>query len=264
MRNTKHGSRAALFAALCACAAAPVLAEEEAAPGALEVAIEEQLASDKDSAASQRRVDEIDDETRELLHRYEQLTKEARSMGEYSNQLEIQVASQREEIALVEKQLLEVEDTAREVLPMMEKMVDTLDRFVALDVPFLLEERTKRVRGLETIMKRADVTISEKYRRIIEAYQIELDYGRTLEAYQGELVGGAEPRTVQFLRLGRVALLYQTLDGRETGYWDANARAWVVDNSYRQAVKEGFAIALKQGAPELLIVPVPAPREVSS
>ena len=71
------------------------------------------------------------------------------------------------------------------------------------------------------MMSRADVTISEKYRRILEAYQVELDYGRTLEAYEGKLGSGDDARTVQFLRVGRVALLYQTLDGKETGYWDA-------------------------------------------
>ena len=83
-------------------------------------------------------------------------------------------------------------------------------------------------------MDRADVTISEKYRRIVEAYQVEMDYGRTIEAYEGELASeGGDPRTVQFLRVGRVTLLYQTLDGRETGYWDADRKAWVVDDRLR-------------------------------
>jgi hypothetical protein len=109
------------------------------------------------------------------------------------------------------------------------------------------------------MMKSADVTISEKYRRIVEAYQIEIEYGRTLEAYQGELGQGAEARTVRFLRIGRVALLYQTPDARETGYWDAGQKQWVTDDSYRAAVKRGFAVADKVGAPDLLIAPVPAP-----
>jgi Protein of unknown function (DUF3450) len=263
MSKTNRKTRAVLAAALWACAAAPALAEAKA-PGALEAVVDEQLASDHDSSAAQQRVADLDDETRALLQRYEQLTTEAKSMDAYSEQLAVQVASQRDEMTSSQRQLEEVEHTARDVLPMMEKMVDRLDRFVSLDVPFLLEERTKRVRGLEDILKRADVTISEKYRRIVEAYQIELDYGRTLEAYQGELTDDASPRTVQFLRIGRVALLYQTLDGKETGYWDADTRSWVVDDGYRQAVKDGFAIALKQGAPELLIAPVPAPREFPS
>lgn len=263
MSETRRRIGAGLCGAACVGLAAAAFAEAEA-PVALEAVVEEQVASDRAAAASQHRVEEIDDETRELLRRYKQLTSEAESMNVYSDQLAVQVKSQRDEIAFVEQQLQQIEHTARDVLPMLEDLVDKLDRFVSLDLPFLLEERTKRVAGLEDALKRADVTISEKYRRIIEAYQIELDYGRTLEAYQGELTGAGEPRTVQFLRIGRIALLYQTLDGKETGYWNADKKAWVVDDSFRQAVKDGFSVALKQGAPELLIAPVSAPRESSS
>jgi hypothetical protein len=140
-------------------------------------------------------------------------------------------------------------------------MLDALERFVRLDLPFQLDERNRRITSLKEAMGRADVTVSEKYRRIIEAYQIETDYGRTLEAYQGELVEGERARTVRFLRLGRVALMYQTLDGEETGYWDADQKQWVQDDSYRSAVKHGFGVADKALAPDLLTAPIPAPRE---
>jgi hypothetical protein len=133
-----------------------------------------------------------------------------------------------------------------------------------MDVPFLFEERTNRVKSLQELMPRADVAISEKYRRIIEAYQIELEYGRTLEAYEGRIEDGAGVRTVDFVRLGRVSLMYQTLDGAETGYWNAQEKKWVVDNSYAEAVAEARRVARKDGAPDLLKVPVPAPQEVRS
>jgi hypothetical protein len=129
---------------------------------------------------------------------------------------------------------------------------------VELDLPFLQGERRKRVASLKETLGRADVSISEKYRRIFEAYQIENDYGRTLEAYQGE-IAGADARTVRFLRVGRVTLLYQTLDGEETGYWDAHQKAWVRDDSYRRAVVKGFEVADKVGAPDLITAPIPAP-----
>jgi hypothetical protein len=114
------------------------------------------------------------------------------------------------------------------------------------------------------MMNRADVTISEKFRRIIEAYQVEMDYGRTIEAYEGKLGEAADARTVQFLRVGRVGLLYQTLDGKETGYWDARQKTWVVDNNYGHSFVEGIAVARKTRAPEMLILPVPAPKEAKS
>jgi hypothetical protein len=74
-------------------------------------------------------------------------------------------------------------------------------------------------------------------------------------------MNGEEPRTVDALRIGRVALLYQTLDGAETGYWDTAAGAWVVDNDYRSAVRDGLRVAKQQTAPDLMIAPVPSPKE---
>jgi hypothetical protein len=225
----------------------------------LEPVLKEQVAADKAATASQSRVNELSEETRAALLQYRQYLEETKSLEKYAAQLGAQVKSQEEELAFTQQQLVEIETTTREVLPLMEKMLATLDAFVTLDVPFQLDERRKRVDGLKAMMGRADVTVSEKYRRIIEAYQIETDYGRTLETYQAELGDGEGARTVRFLRLGRVALLYQTLDAEETGYWDAQQKKWVVDDSYRNAVKKGFAVADKAGAPDLLEAPVPAP-----
>jgi hypothetical protein len=230
----------------------------------LQEALTAQVAADRDAAQSQTRIDDIRERTQDAAGRYAQAMGDVDSLERYNNQLQTQVESQEEEIASIERQLIEIETTNREVQPLMQQMVDTLARFVELDVPFLLEERTARVQGLKDIMPRADVTISEKYRRILEAYQIELEYGRTLEAYEGRLGAGADARTVEFAKLGRVSLMYRTLDGEETGYWDVNQKTWVVDLSYREAVEEAIRVARRDGAPDLLTVPVPAPQEVRS
>jgi len=254
----------ALAAALCLAAGLAPAARAQQERKSLEPLVQEQVGADDAAVASQERVDGLSDEAREMLLQYRQFLKETESLREYREQLEAQVESQVAEIEFVKQQLVEIETTAREVLPLMQKMLDTLERFVGLDLPFQLEERRKRVAGLRDAMSRADVTISEKYRRIVEAYQIEADYGRTLEATQGELGEGAEARTVRFLRLGRVSLLYQTLDGEETGYYDADQKQWVRDDSYRSAARYGFAVADKASAPDLLEAPVPAPRESRS
>jgi len=196
--------------------------------------------------------------------RYARAMSDTASLERFISQQEAQVQSQEEEIASIERQLVEIETTNREVQPLLQQMVDTLARFVELDVPFLLEERTARVKALQDLMARADVTVSEKYRQILEAYQTELEYGRTLEAYEGRLGTGADARTVEFARLGRVSLMYRTLDGSETGYWDAGKKDWVVDNSYAEKVEEALRVARRDGPEELLIVPIPAPQEVRS
>jgi hypothetical protein len=230
----------------------------------LQEALTAQVQTDRAAAQSQEQINEIRERTADAAGRYAQAMADAESLERFNAQLQEQVRSQEEEIASIERQLGDIETTQREVQPLMQQMVDTLARFVELDVPFLLDERTARVQELRDIMPRADITISEKYRRILEAYQIELEYGRTLSAYEGRLGTGADARTVEFAQLGRVSLMYRTLDGAETGYWDATQKTWVVDESYREAVEEAIRVARRDGAPDLLTVPVPAPQEVRS
>jgi len=249
---------AALAGVLLAWAVWPAAAEQKKGMS-LETVVQAQIAADKDAVESQKRINDLDDQAKDMLTKYNGLVAEAEGMNGYSDQLALQVKDQNEAIASYNQQLVDIENTAREVMPMMQRMLDQIDRFVQLDLPFLLDERRERIQKLKDVMGKADVAISEKYRRIVEAYQIELDFGRTLEAYDGKLDGDSQGRTVKFLRIGRVTLLYQTLDGLETGYWDREKKGWVVDNSYRAAVKQGFAVALKQGAPELIQAPVPAP-----
>jgi hypothetical protein len=183
------------------------------------------------------------------------------SLERFNQLQEEQVRSQEEEMASIQRQLVDIDTTNRQLLPLMQRMVDTLARFVELDVPFLIDERTARVDNLKRVMERADVSIAEKYRLILDAYQSELDYGRTIESYEGK---GPDGRTVQFARLGRVTLLYRTLDGSEAGYWDAQEKDWVRDPSYHDAVEQAIRRGNEDGAPELLTVPVPAPQEVRS
>ena len=247
-----------------AAAEAPAPTPKPAQGVALERVVKEQVATDEAARASQERINQLDDETQRLLSEYRRALADAESYTIYAKQLAAQVDSQNEEMNAMNQQLVEVETTSREVAPLMERMLETLEQFVALDVPFLLDERQNRVIKLQEMMTRADVTISEKFRRIVEAYQVEMDYGRTIEAYEAKLSDAADARTVLLLRVGRVGLLYQTLDGKETGYWDANAKSWVVDDSYAHSFKEGIAVAKKTRAPELLRIPVPAPKEAKS
>jgi hypothetical protein len=119
-----------------------------------------------------------------------------------------------------------------------------------------------RIDELKKLMGRPDVPTSEKYRRVSEAYQIELEYGHTIEGYQGEIEIGGEPRTVAFLRFGRLGLYYMTLDGLEIGYWDKAADRWMaLDNEYRQSMDRAMRIARKQLPPDLTRLPVPAPED---
>jgi len=205
-------------------------------------------------AASQQRVDTLAEEGRSLANDYRTTLRETEGLKLYLQQLRAQLKSQEEEMAVIRQESSELDRTNIEILPLMQRMLASLDQFVQLDVPFLKEERVARVAKLNEMMPRADVTVSEKYRRIVEAYQIEMEYGRTIEAYRGKL----SDKEVDFLRVGRVGLFFQTPDGAETGYWDRDKKDWTADGDYTEGVKEGLKVAKKQTSPNLLIVPIQA------
>jgi hypothetical protein len=258
MKNSIQRAAVVTLGAACALLAGWA-AHAQSNPQTVTTTINEQQGANKAAASSQSRVNQLDDETQTMLGDYRATLRETESLRRYNEQLELQIKSQEEEIVSINQQISEIEHTNREIYPLMQRMVETIDKFVALDVPFLMAERTKRVQTLKETMSRADVSTAEKYRRVLEAYTIEMEYGRTLEAYEDKLVAGeGEPRTVNFLRIGRTALMYQTLDGDETGYWDTDQKAWVVDNGFEEDVKSALKVARKQTAPDLLIAPVRA------
>lgn len=222
----------------------------------------EQRATDEAAQASQNQINQMLDRKQDLSNKYAQIMAETDSLVKYNEHLSGQVKGQQSEMDSIEKQLQEIETTNREVQPLMQRMVDTLANFISLDIPFLLDERTKRIEHIKELLQRSDVSISEKYRSIMEAYQIELEFGRTFDSYQGTITVNGNAKTVEFVRLGRVSLMYQTLDGQETGYWDAANKKWVQDNSYSNSVRDALRVAKKEGAPDLVTVPVPAPQDV--
>jgi hypothetical protein len=241
-----------------ALAVALLLASATAPAQTLAQAVDARTSGNAEGMESQRRIDTLSEETDKMLAEYRTRLKQIDALRIYNSQMEQLIASQEIEMASLRRQIDDVEVVGRGVTPLMLKMIDSLDAFVALDVPFLKEERTRRLEHLRELMGRADVTNAEKYRRILEAYQIENDYGRTIEAYRGTLPDG---RTVDFLRVGRITLVYQSLDADEAAVWDQEGRDWVeLDSSYRTAIKQGLRIARKQSAPDLIRLPLPAAR----
>jgi hypothetical protein len=247
-----------------ALAAGPVSAGEPAAvappSGPVAEVVDEAEAGNRAAAEAQALIEKLSDDTDALAAEYRKALQEKQSLAVYNKQLADMLVAQDKEIASLDRQIGEVDVVQREVTPLMLRMIETLGEFVRLDVPFLPEERANRVAGLREMMGRADVALSEKYRRLMEAYQVENEYGRTIEAYRGALEADADKRTVDFLRVGRVALLYQTLDGNETGFWNRQTGQWeALPADYRSPVKQGLQIARKQIAPDLVRIPVPAP-----
>jgi len=171
------------------------------------------------AANSQQKINKYTEQTQTKLQQFNVLAKEVDGLAVYNQQMQAQLNNQLTELAQLAKSMNDVSIIERQISPLMARMIATLEKFVALDVPFLPEERTKRVNDLSSMMQRADISVSEKFRRVLEAYQIEVDYGRTIEAYSGLLTIKGQEMDVDFLRIGRVSLVYQTRDGSQLGQW---------------------------------------------
>jgi hypothetical protein len=238
-----------------------VLAGEEAQ---LEATIELQRDALAAAAASQARIDRTHGETLNLLAEFRALTQELDSLKRYDGHLQRMVEGQQRAISDLERQLDEVAITHREVVPLLERMVESLTRFIELDLPFLIEQRRERAQRLTELIDSPELSLAEKYRRVLEAYRVEAEYGRSMGAYRGPLASADGERTVEFLRVGRVAFIYRTLDGAEAGVWDPATSSWAdLSDEYRGRLRQAFRMARKQAAPDLLLLPVPAPEPPS-
>jgi len=225
----------------------------------LDKVIDKSSEINKSAAQSQTKIDKIADSMQGRLQQFKTLNKEIDGLAVYNAQLTKQLNNQIEEMESLNLSMDQVSIIERQITPLMLRMITGLEQFVALDVPFLTDERTKRITSLSEMMNRADINSSEKFRRVLEAYQVEVDYGRTIEAYTSLLDIDGKEREVDFLRIGRLELIYLTRDGKKAGSWNTDTKSFVaLPDSTISQINKGLRIARKQLAPDMLTLPVHA------
>jgi len=221
------------------------------------------VGEDKNKAArqSQAKIDRLADETRDLLTDYKTVTKQIDGLKVYNDRLQRQIDNQQLRIGEIDESIDQVTVISRQMTPLAIRMIDSLETFVELDVPFHLEERNERIAFLRANLDRSDVSIAEKFRQVLEAYKIENEYGRKIDAYKGSIEIDGVERDVNFLRVGRISFLYQTTDTENSGAWDQKNRTWVPVSrgEYRNAIMKGLRIARKEASIDLMNLPVAAP-----
>jgi len=216
----------------------------------------------QETSRSQERIDELDSRTQGLLSDYRADLKQLEQLNRYNQSQQRQVDAQRREIQSLNEDINNIASLQRAVQPLMEDMLNALEQLVEADFPFLLDERRDRVARLRAIMDDPDRSPAQRYRLITEAYQIENEYGRTIEAYRSDVeTDGRVFEDVDFLRVGRVALIFKTDDDSVLKRFDADSRRWVdLDFSFLSDVKTGLRIAREQIPPDLMYLPVTAPQ----
>jgi hypothetical protein len=209
------------------------------------------------SGLTQEQIVKLDEQTRVLLADYQSTSKEYDSLKLYNDQVQKIINSQIEEIENILIKIDELDQTNQRIVPFMLRMIDGLENFIQLDIPFLMDERTDRLNNLKVTMDRGDVSTSEKFRLIVEAYKTELEYGRTIEAYRDNIIIDNVETSADFLRVGRIALTYLTVDGSKGGYWDTNSQTWEkASSSIKRSTEDALKVASKQAPPALIKIPV--------
>ena len=226
----------------------------------LKTAVEETLETNTQSIKSQQNIDEYADDTKDMLHQYRTTLRKTDSLVIYNHQLEKLTAKQLETADSLSAQINSIAETRQNIVPLLLRMIEVLEEFISLDAPFLQEERLVRIDLIKSMMDRPDVSLPDKYRRIMEAYQIEMEYGRSIDTMTETITINNTSSTVEILRIGRLSIFYQTLDGKESGYWDKHEKQWSpLSGDYNRSIAQGILIAKKQAPPDLIKLPITAP-----
>ena len=257
---TTHRLKKALIAALV-CAGTFAGAAVAVQANTLDSILEVGKAKNDAARKSQAKIDRLADETRDLLTDYKTVSKQIDGLKVYNARLQRQIDNQLKIIQEIETSIDQTTVIQRQMTPLVIRMIDGLEKFIELDVPFHEEERKKRVAFLRSNLDRSDVSVAEKFRQVLEAYKIENEYGRKIDSYKGSLEIDGVDRDGNFFRVGRVALLFQTTDTQTSLAWDSDARAWqpLDSGQYRTAIMKGLRIARKEASIDLLNMPVPSP-----
>ena len=206
------------------------------------------------SANSQDKIDKTERQTDKIVNEFKVVNKQVEGLKLYNAQKRIQIQAQLDLMDKLDEQLVQVVVMQRQIPPLAQKMLDTLETFVTLDTPFRKEERRARIDLVRSSLAKPKVTASEQVRQVLEAYNIEAEYGRKIDTYEDKLEDGT---VVNILVIGRIGMFYQTKDERTSGRWDNETGTWEdLPGSYRKPIRDGIRIAKKLAPTDMLLMPV--------
>lgn len=211
------------------------------------------------AAKSQEKINALFEQSQELLVEYRGVVDETENLKVYNDYVAGLVADQQRAIDSLQRQIDSIEETKQGIVPLMFRMIDSLDKFIDLDIPINLTERKDRVQRLRDIMASSNVTVSEQFRQVIEAYQIENEYGTRIASYQGTINNAGTEVTVDFFNLGRTALLALSLDQTSAWVWDNSTRSWEeLGDEYLKPVVDAVKMAQGTIPADLIKLPIKA------
>jgi hypothetical protein len=210
------------------------------------------------AAASQQRVEQADDRADNAIREYRAVLQQKDNIELFVAQQDIFRASQLSEIESLRRQLGTVEQIKQGMSPMMLKMAAALEDSIKTDLPFNLNERLARIENVKSVLGDPNVSPAEQYRRVLNAYKIEVTYGLGIDSYEG-----AHPtrpgNVVNFIRFGRTSLVYTSKDESDIAIYDLANKAWTsLEGADGIQMRQAIRIAKGEAAPGLVYAPVMA------
>lgn len=216
----------------------------------LEVGRENQLLS----ASSQDKIDDTEKKTDKIVNEWKAVSKQVEGLKLYNEQKRIQIQAQLDLMDQLDEQLVQVVIVQRQIPPLAQRMLESLETFIGLDTPFRLDERQNRIDLVRASLAKPKVTASEQVRQVLEAYNIEAEYGRKIDTYESSLQDGT---VVNILVIGRIGMFYQTKDEQSSGRWNNETSSWdELPGSYRKPIRNGIRMAKKLAPTDMLLMPV--------
>ena len=208
---------------------------------------------------SQEKINALFEQSQELLVEYRSVVDQTENLKVYNDYIASLVADQQKGIDSLQRQIDSIEATKQGIVPLMFRMIDSLEQFIKLDKPIHLQERLERVERLRDVMANSNVTVSEQFRQVIEAYLVEVEYGTRISSYQGTIDVGGTEQTVDFFNLGRTALVALSLDQSQAWVWNNDSRAWeLLGAEYLSSVVDAVKMANNVIPPDLIKLPIKA------
>ena len=212
---------------------------------------------------SQTKIDQADDDTSLIVNEFKTVSKQIEGLRVYNAQLRKQIEAQEARLKEIDRTMKEARIMQRQIPPFTRRMLAGLERSIELDLPFHLAERKERIAFANAAIDNPTVSPAEGLRQVLEAYNVEAEYGRKIDTYKDTIDIDGQPREVNILRVGRLSLLYQTSDADETGAWDIKSKQWVeLGGSYRNPTRLGLRIANKLATVDMIELPIQNAEEV--
>jgi len=206
---------------------------------------------------TQQRADDWEEQRIKLVAELERLQLQQQQLSTEKKQLNEKIGGCNTAIGELQRAIVQSQLLTAQMEPFLHQTLQLLRSQVEEDLPFLQHERQQRLQQLEVSLADDNLAVGEKFRRLMEALRVEVEYGRNIEVTQRTVVVAGNEVLMNQLRLGRLALFAQSLDSQRSMIYDMATQSWSsLDSAYNGEISKAMEMGLKRRPVDLLTLPI--------